>query len=57
MKKGLVLVIICGYFVAGTSAIALAPTLSDSAVNLSNPISTTIISNKQVLYDEQNPLQ
>lgn len=44
MKKGLVLVFICGYLLLGPSAIALSPTIGDNAVNLPHytPISTTI---------------
>jgi hypothetical protein len=59
MKKGLLLVFICGYFLLGPSAIALSPTIGDNAVNLSHytPISTTIVSNEQVLLNKQNPLQ
>jgi hypothetical protein len=54
-----VLVFICGYLLLGPSAIALSPTIGDKAVNLSHytPISTTIVSDNQVLYDKQNPLQ
>jgi hypothetical protein len=59
MKKRLVLVFICGYLLLGPSAIALSPTIGDNAVNVSHytPISTTIVSENQVLYDKQNPLQ
>jgi hypothetical protein len=59
MKKGLVLVLICGYLLLGPSASVLSPTLSEKSVNLSQytPISTTILENEYVLYDKQNPLQ
>lgn len=59
MKKGLVLVFICGYLLLGPSAIALSPTVGDNAVNLSHytPISTTIVTNEHVILDKQNPLQ
>ncbi|ANX11795.1 hypothetical protein ABE41_007225 [Fictibacillus arsenicus] len=59
MKKRLVLVFICGYLLLGPSAKVLSPTFNDKAVNLSHytPISTTIVSENQVLYDKQNPLQ
>lgn len=36
MKKGLVLVLICGYLLLGPSSIALSPTTSDTLVNLSH---------------------
>jgi hypothetical protein len=59
MKKGLVLVFICGYLLLGPSAIALSPTIGDNAVNLSHytPISTIIVGNEHVLINKQNPLQ
>jgi hypothetical protein len=36
MKKGLILVFICGYLLLGPSSIALSPTSSDNTVNLSH---------------------
>ena len=59
MKKGLVLIFICGYLLLGPSATALSPTVGDNAVNLSHytPISTTIVTNEHVIFDKQNPLQ
>lgn len=58
MKKGLVLVFICGYLLLGPSAIALSPTIGDNVGKLSHytPISITIV-NEHVLYKKQNPLQ